>query len=41
VRVASEADLLQLKKIAHAKRATPGDAQDIAFLEARAPSDSP
>lgn len=41
VRVASEADLLQLKKIAHAKRAAPGDAQDIAFLEARAPSDSP
>lgn len=34
-RVASEADLLCLKKIAHAGRSSPGDAQDIAFLEAR------
>jgi len=34
-RVASEADLLQLKKIAQKRRAAPGDAQDIAFLEAR------
>lgn len=41
VRVASEADLLQLKKIAHAKRTAPGDAQNIAFLEAREQSDQP
>lgn len=34
-RVASEADLLRLKKIAHAQRSSPGDAQNIAFLEAR------
>jgi hypothetical protein len=34
-RVASEADLLRLKKIAQARRFSPGDAQDIAFLEAR------
>lgn len=34
-RVASEADLLRLKRMAHADRASPGDAQDIAFLEAR------
>lgn len=33
--VASEADLLRLKKIARAHRASPGDAEDIAFLEAR------
>lgn len=33
--VASEADLLQLKKIARAKRSFAGDAEDIAFLEAR------
>lgn len=33
--VASEADLLRLKKIAQAHRSFPGDAQDIAFLEAR------
>lgn len=33
--VASEDDLLQLKRIARAKRDYPGDAQDIAFLEAR------
>lgn len=36
-RIASEADLLHLKKIAHAARSAPGDAQDIAFLEARQP----
>jgi len=35
LRVASEADLLRLKKIARAHRASPGDAEDIAFLEAR------
>ena len=40
MRVASEADLLHLKKIARAKRAAPGDAQDIAFLEARVPPES-
>jgi hypothetical protein len=34
-RVASEADLLRLKKIALADRSSPGDAEDIAFLEAR------
>lgn len=34
-RVASEPDLLRLKKIAHASRSSPGDAEDIAFLEAR------
>jgi hypothetical protein len=33
--VASEPDLLRLKKIAKASRASVGDAQDIAFLEAR------
>ncbi len=33
--IASEPDLLRLKQIAHANRAAPGDAQDIAFLEAR------
>jgi hypothetical protein len=33
--VASEADLLRLKKIAQAGRSSPGDAEDIAFLEAR------
>jgi hypothetical protein len=33
--VASEPDLLQLKKIAKASRTSPGDAEDIAFLEAR------
>lgn len=37
--VASEDDLLNLKRIARANRASPGDAEDIAFLEARrAPS---
>jgi hypothetical protein len=35
LRVASEADLLRLKRIARAKRSSPGDAEDIAFLEAR------
>ena len=35
LRIASEDDLLRLKKIAHADRSTPGDAEDIAFLEAR------
>ncbi len=34
-RLASEADLLRLKQIARAQRSSPGDAQDIAFLEAR------
>jgi hypothetical protein len=33
--VASEDDLLNLKRIAHANRVSPGDAEDIAFLEAR------
>lgn len=33
--VASEQDLLRLKKIAKAHRSAPGDAEDIAFLEAR------
>jgi hypothetical protein len=33
--VASEHDLLRLKRIAKARRSSPGDAQDIAFLEAR------
>jgi hypothetical protein len=35
LRVASEADLLRLKKIARDRRSSPGDAEDIAFLEAR------
>lgn len=34
-KVASEPDLLRLKRIARAKRSMPGDAEDIAFLEAR------
>lgn len=34
-RVASEADLLRLKRIARKNRSAPGDAEDIAFLEAR------
>jgi hypothetical protein len=34
-RVASENDLLHLKKIAAAHRRVPSDAEDIAFLEAR------
>ena len=33
--IASEQDLLRLKKIAKAKRSAPGDAEDIAFLESR------
>jgi hypothetical protein len=33
--VASEPDLLRLKKIARTTRSAPGDAEDIAFLEAR------
>ncbi len=33
--VASERDLLRLKRLAKARRTAPGDAQDIAFLEAR------
>ena len=33
--VASDEDLLELKRIAHADRASASDAQDIAFLEAR------
>jgi hypothetical protein len=33
--IASEADLLRLKRIAKAARSVPGDAEDIAFLEAR------
>lgn len=36
LRVASEDDLLQLKRLAKAARSSPGDAQDIEFLEARA-----
>jgi hypothetical protein len=35
LRMASEADLLRLKKIARAGRSSPGDAEDVAFLEAR------
>jgi hypothetical protein len=33
--VASEEDLLRLKRIARAGRSAPGDAEDIAFLESR------
>jgi hypothetical protein len=33
--VASEQDLLRLKRIARAGRSAPGDAEDIAFLESR------
>jgi hypothetical protein len=33
--IASEQDLLRLKQIAKAARSAPGDAEDIAFLEAR------
>lgn len=33
--IASEVDLLRLKQIAQAARSAPGDAEDIAFLEAR------
>ena len=35
LRIASEADLLRLKKIARTHRSSPGDAEDIAFLEGR------
>jgi hypothetical protein len=35
LRVASDGDLLRLKRIARANRSAPGDAEDIAFLEAR------
>lgn len=35
LQVASERDLLRLKRIAKARRTSPGDAEDIAFLEAR------
>lgn len=34
-RVASAADLLRLKRLARASRSSPGDAEDVAFLEAR------
>jgi hypothetical protein len=33
--LASESDLLQLKRIARQSRSAPGDAEDIAFLESR------
>jgi len=33
--IASEEDLLRLKKIAKAERSSPGDAEDSAFLEMR------
>ncbi len=33
--VASENDLLRLKRITRESRSAPGDAEDIAFLEAR------
>jgi hypothetical protein len=33
--IASDDDLLKLKRIASKDRSYPGDAQDIAFLEAR------
>ena len=33
--IASEPDLLRLKKIALAERSAPGDSEDIAFLESR------
>ena len=35
LRIASDRDLLRLKRIARSERASPGDAEDIAFLEAR------
>ncbi len=38
--VASEHDLLRLKRIAKAARSAPGDAEDIAFLESRRQSSS-
>jgi hypothetical protein len=33
--IASEEDLLRLKQIAKSARSAPGDAEDIAFLDAR------
>ena len=33
--VAAERDLLRLKEIARARRSSPGDAEDVAFLKAR------
>lgn len=33
--IASERDLLRLKRMAMAGRAAPGDAEDVAFLESR------
>lgn len=33
--IASEADLLRLKRVARVSRSAPGDAEDIAFLESR------
>jgi hypothetical protein len=36
--IASETDLLRLKRIARAARSAPGDAEDIAFLESRSRS---
>jgi len=38
--IASEQDLLRLKKMAKAGRSAPGDAEDIAFLESRRSSSS-
>jgi hypothetical protein len=35
LRIASERDLLRLKRIAQSKRSSAGDTEDIAFLEAR------
>jgi hypothetical protein len=35
IAIASEEDLLRLKRIAMAARSAPGDAEDIAFLESR------
>jgi hypothetical protein len=40
-RIASPADLLRLKQIARAGRTAPGDADDIAFLEARRADEAP
>jgi hypothetical protein len=37
LRIACEEDLLMLKRLAHADRASASDAQDIAFLESRLP----
>ena len=37
--IASERDLLHLKRIAKVHRSSPGDAEDIAFLEARRAGD--